>query len=106
MRSIRRGARRQAAPKLTETAKRAKRAIRVRAALLTYREKHQLTWDELQAVMARLGAELSLPTLKRYGLGYTTPYATTTATVERFLTTVSGLGKIGEDPNAEAAPTE
>ena len=103
MRSTRLGARRQTAPKLTETAKRAKRAVRVRAVLQTYREKHNLTWEELQAVMVRLGAEVSLPTLKRYGLGYTTPYATTTATVERFLKTVSALGKIGEDPHAEEA---
>lgn len=101
----RKGARRQMAPKLTETAKRAKRAIRVRAVLQTYREKHGLTWEELQAVMAKLQCSLTLPTLKRYGLAYTTPYATTTACVERFLRLANALGKIGEDPLAAEETT-
>jgi hypothetical protein len=101
----RKGVRRQKAPKLTETAKRAKRATGVRARLLTYRVQHGLTWEELQAVMAKLQCELTLPTLKRYGLGYTTPYATTTATVEKFLRTVNALGKIGEDPLAAETPS-
>lgn len=101
---MRTGARRQKAPKVTLTQQRAKRATRLRAQLLLYRERHGLTWEELQALMASKGHRITIATLKRFGLAYTTPHVHTSATVEKFLATMRAFEKVGGDPDAAEAP--
>lgn len=98
---MRTAARRQKAPKLTLTQQRAKRATRLRAQLLLYRERHGLTWEELQALMANKGFGITIATLKRFGLAYTTPHVHTASTVEKFLATMRAFDKVG--PGAEEA---
>jgi hypothetical protein len=94
---MRSGPRRQTAPKLTLTQERSKRAVKLRAQLLTFRELHGLTWEELQALMHSKGSSLTIATLKRFGLGYTSPHVRTNAAVDKFLKTISAAQKVGED---------
>ena len=70
---------------MTATQKRIRKAKHVGEALAIFREKHRLSYDELQLAMWNAGHEISVRTLKRLILQTHTGHATTLAAVEAFL---------------------
>lgn len=71
--------------KATATQLRVRRAKQVGEALAIFRERLQLSYDDLHLAMWNAGYEVSLRTLKRIILATTTPHATTLAAVQAFL---------------------
>ena len=72
----------------TLTEKRKARATRVAEALSVFREKNNLSFEGIEAMLHHAGYEVSLSTIKRLCLGTHVPHGTTLAQVEAFLKNV------------------
>lgn len=75
-------------PIQTLTSKRKARAAKVAEALSVFREKNNLSFEGIEAMLHHAGYEVSLSTLKRLCLGTHVPHGTTLGQVEAFLKNV------------------
>ena len=78
----------------TLTEKRRTRAKQVSEALAVFREKHGLSFEQVELALFNAGHEVSLSTIKRLVLGTHVPHATTLAAIEAFLSNVGAPARI------------
>jgi hypothetical protein len=80
--------------KKTLTEKRVSRAKQVGEALAVFREKHGLSFEQVELALYNAGHQVSLSTLKRLVLGTHVAHATTLAAIEAFLNNVGAPARI------------